>query len=117
MRLSPRFGNGSSSVVVSTTASTTFLVLFLSFFLGWTTTTVTLANPEEDLPWGDINVMVLTDVHSWIGGHLHESDRNADYGDVLSFYERLKKYAKKQGRDLWFVMNGDWIHGTGLAST
>jgi 2',3'-cyclic-nucleotide 2'-phosphodiesterase (5'-nucleotidase family) len=115
MRLSPRrFGNNGSSSVMSTT-TTTFLVLFLFFFLGWTTT-VTYANPEEDLPWGDINVMVLTDVHSWIGGHMHESDRNADYGDVLSFYERLKKHAKKQGRDLWFVMNGDWIHGTGLAS-
>eukprot|EP00980_Cylindrotheca_fusiformis_P005750 scaffold1194_cov127-Cylindrotheca_fusiformis.AAC.27 len=68
-----------------------------------------------DLPFGDINVLVVTDVHSHIGGHKHESDRDADYGDVLSFYERLKQYCDDNGRDLWFVNNGDWMHGTGLA--
>lgn len=67
----------------------------------------------DELPWGDVNVMVVTDVHSWIGGHIHESEHNADYGDVLSFYEHLKAYSQKHGYDLWFVNNGDWLHGTG----
>lgn len=69
-----------------------------------------------DLPFGDINVLVLTDVHSWLGGHgQNEPLHNADYGDVLSFYRRLKDYCRRQNMDLWFVVNGDWIDGTGLS--
>ena len=40
---------------------------------------------------------------------------DADYGDVISFHERLKAYCQENDKDLWFVMNGDWIDGTGLA--
>jgi 2',3'-cyclic-nucleotide 2'-phosphodiesterase (5'-nucleotidase family) len=72
---------------------------------------------SPNLPFGDINVLVLTDVHSWVGGHGEkEPHLNADYGDVLSFYERLKEYTVQSGKDLWFVVNGDWIDGTGLAA-
>ena len=68
------------------------------------------------LPFGDINVVVLTDTHSWVGGHKkNEPTWNADYGDVYSFHEQLKAYCDESGKDLWFVMNGDWIDGTGLA--
>jgi 2',3'-cyclic-nucleotide 2'-phosphodiesterase (5'-nucleotidase family) len=63
-----------------------------------------------DLPWGDINVVVLTDVHSWVAGHGAHESIDADYGDVLSFYERLNS------SDTWFVMNGDFIDGTGLST-
>jgi hypothetical protein len=50
-----------------------------------------------DLPLGAINVVVLTDVHSWIAGHgSHEPVDNADYGDVLSFYERLQQQAPEK---------------------
>jgi 2',3'-cyclic-nucleotide 2'-phosphodiesterase (5'-nucleotidase family) len=64
-----------------------------------------------DLPFGDINVLVVTDVHSWVAGHgAHESLLDADYGDVVSFYERLNS------SDTWFVMNGDFIDGTGLST-
>lgn len=70
---------------------------------------------EPDLPMGDINVLVLTDVHSWVGGHhRQEPHYDADYGDVLSFYEQLHAHCQEQGQDLWFVSNGDWVHGTGL---
>lgn len=64
------------------------------------------------LPFGDINVVVVTDVHSWVAGHgAHEqSSLDADYGDVVSFYERLNS------SDTWFVMNGDFIDGTGLST-
>jgi len=71
--------------------------------------------PKPDLPFGDINIIVLTDVHSFVGGHPHEEDRNADLGDVLSFYQHVKAYCDSQGADLWFFMNGNWVRGTGLA--
>jgi 2',3'-cyclic-nucleotide 2'-phosphodiesterase (5'-nucleotidase family) len=86
----------------------TLLLLLLRWFA------TTLANIPE-LPFGDINVVVVTDVHSFIGGHPHEPNRNANYGHVLSFYERLKEWCDENDRDLWFVMNGDFVHGTGLA--
>jgi hypothetical protein len=73
-----------------------------------------VADPP-DLPFGDINIIVVTDVHSFIAGHPHEIDRSADYGDVLSFYQHVKSYCDEQGYDLWFFMNGDWMRGTGLA--
>jgi 2',3'-cyclic-nucleotide 2'-phosphodiesterase (5'-nucleotidase family) len=78
---------------------------------------VVVVTAEPQLPFGDINVIVVTDVHSWVGGHGKNEDAyNANYGHLLSFYERLKEYCNDSGRDLWFVMNGDWIDGTGLAA-
>jgi 2',3'-cyclic-nucleotide 2'-phosphodiesterase (5'-nucleotidase family) len=75
------------------------------------------SSSPPNLPFGDINVLVLTDVHSWIGGHGEkEPNLDADYGDVLSFYEHLKEYTIQNDKDLWFVVNGDWIDGTGLAT-
>lgn len=62
---------------------------------------------------------MLTDVHSWVQGHgRHEPNLNADYGDILSFYQRLKsqidstKLNDGSTPDLYFVMNGDFVHGT-----
>jgi 2',3'-cyclic-nucleotide 2'-phosphodiesterase (5'-nucleotidase family) len=73
-----------------------------------------------DLPFGDINILVLTDVHSWIAGHgrhHEESSMNVDYGDVLSFYETLKRYVQLHNLgDLYLVMNGDFMDGTGLST-
>lgn len=72
---------------------------------------------SPNLPFGDVNVVVLTDVHSWVGGHgTKEPQQDADYGDILSFFERLKEYSLINGHDTWFVVNGDWIDGTGLAT-
>jgi 2',3'-cyclic-nucleotide 2'-phosphodiesterase (5'-nucleotidase family) len=70
------------------------------------------------LPFGDINVVVVTDVHSWVAGHGEKEPKlDADYGDILSFVQHLKTHflQNEPERDLWFVMNGDWIDGTGLA--
>jgi len=71
------------------------------------------------LPIQPINILVLTDVHSWVLGHgRHEPSLNADYGDVLSFYQRLKSQITATTLpdgttpDLYFVMNGDFVHGT-----
>ncbi|CAJ1946702.1 unnamed protein product [Cylindrotheca closterium] len=74
----------------------------------------------EGLPWGTVNLLVLTDVHSWIAGHeRHESNMNVDYGDVLSFVQRLHKFVdsqQEQDMDLYLVMNGDFMDGTGLST-
>jgi 2',3'-cyclic-nucleotide 2'-phosphodiesterase (5'-nucleotidase family) len=77
--------------------------------------------PNVTLPLGDINVVVVTDVHSWVAGHArHEPTLDADYGDVLSFYLMLQALVEDDGqaapRDLFFVMNGDFVDGTGLSS-
>lgn len=76
------------------------------------------------LPWGDINVVVVTDVHAWVAGHaLHpfwsnatDVPTDAGYGDVLSFYQRLQSDASRLDKDLFFVMNGDFMDGTGLST-
>jgi 2',3'-cyclic-nucleotide 2'-phosphodiesterase (5'-nucleotidase family) len=93
----------------------TLMTMFVT--LGLLATVVTsLAVTEPLLPFGDINVVVVTDTHSWIGGHKkNEPQFDAGYGDLLSFYEQLKAYCNQNDKDLWFVMNGDWIDGTGLA--
>jgi hypothetical protein len=73
---------------------------------------------QPDLPFGDINILVVSDVHSFVGGHPHEIDRNADYGDLLSFHERLVAHCDERPEvtgDLWLFNNGDFLHGTGLA--
>mmetsp|Transcript_12917 Transcript_12917/g.31415 ORF Transcript_12917/g.31415 Transcript_12917/m.31415 type:complete len:849 (-) Transcript_12917:68-2614(-) len=106
------------------------------------TATVFSININPTLPIGDINILAISDAHSFVGGHPHEIDRNADYGDLLSFHARLKQYIEEQNNlvenddndnnaaggnnntdtkessrksDLWLINNGDWIHGTGLA--
>ena len=72
----------------------------------------------SSLPWSDINILIVTDVHSWLAGHAHKDHTpvlDADYGAVLSLYERLAATAAKLGRDLFFVQNGDLNDGTGLS--
>lgn len=67
----------------------------------------------------NINLVVVTDVHSWIAGHKHKTELDANYGDVLSFYEHLKNRCIESmdvDCDIFFVMNGDFIDGTGFSS-
>ena len=94
-------------------------LLLLSSFLSFFWNQGLAAQPafvDVDLPFGDINVLVLTDVHSWVGGHgSNEPGQNANYGNVLSFYQRVHDHCASKGMDLWFVVNGDWIDGTGLS--
>jgi 2',3'-cyclic-nucleotide 2'-phosphodiesterase (5'-nucleotidase family) len=68
------------------------------------------------LPWNDINILVVTDVHGWIGSRKrHEPQWDADYGHVISFYEHLKTNQSRD-KNLLFLMNGDFVDGTGLSS-
>ena len=122
------------------------------------------SSTSSSIPWNDINILVVTDVHSWIGSHERHttsttsrsvvdedydnyddnqvnthSKMDADYGDILSFYQRLQqelndlndqdedetttefindnnnnkiKKKKNRRRELFFVMNGDFMDGT-----
>lgn len=89
-----------------------------------TTTTVTTgtAGAASALPLSQVNLIVLTDVHSWIGGHSrHEPNLNVNYGDVLSFYDGLLQQHMRRSsnvfhQDLFMVMNGDFMDGTGLST-
>jgi 2',3'-cyclic-nucleotide 2'-phosphodiesterase (5'-nucleotidase family) len=76
----------------------------------------------------NVNIVVLTDVHSWVAGHgRHEPYWNADYGDILSWYQHLQQAIVIDANDdyeetdstrkknLFFVMNGDFVDGTGLS--
>ena len=86
------------------------LLLLQSLFLDWAVGVLT----DDALPFGDINLLVVTDVHSWIGGHKkNEPELDVDYGDVVSFHERLKEYCQETNKDYFFVMNGDYVDGTG----
>lgn len=72
---------------------------------------------------GDVNILVTTDVHSWLDGHVHldrpygqPARTDATFGDVVSLLEHVRLAAAAQGRDVWFFDNGDVLDGTGLSS-
>jgi hypothetical protein len=46
----------------------------------------------------NLNIVHLTDVHSWLSGHLHEPDNEADYPDVLAFFQHLEAAAHAKVR-------------------
>ena len=84
------------------------------------TTTPTIASTSAidiSLSIQSINIVILTDDHSWVQGHgRHEPSLNADYGHILSFYQRLKEHVETLDTkpDLYLVNNGDFLHGTML---
>ena len=65
-----------------------------------------------------VNILVTTDVHSWIAGHAHPDhspQSDAAFGSLVSFHSRMKKAAAAAGRDVWLFDNGDVVDGTGLS--
>ena len=81
-------------------------------------TVLTVFFPLATLPWGDINFLIVTDVHSWIAGHSHPDHDpmlDANYGHLLSMHEHLAAAAAATGRDFFFVDNGDLNDGTGFS--
>ena len=53
-----------------------------------------------------INVVVVTDIHGWIAGQhaRHEPQLDVDFGDLVSFYERLQECSS--GSDWFLLFNG-----------
>ncbi|KAI4259774.1 MAG: hypothetical protein LQ352_000580 [Teloschistes flavicans] len=70
--------------------------------------------PLRELPWGQLNFLHTTDTHGWHAGHLLEQSYSGDWGDYISFAERLHEKADKEGIDLLLIDTGDRIEGNGL---
>jgi 2',3'-cyclic-nucleotide 2'-phosphodiesterase (5'-nucleotidase family) len=52
-----------------------------------------------------------------VEGHIKEPSYSADWGDVYSFIQHMKRKAHQEGRDLLVVDSGDLHDGTGLSDT
>lgn len=100
---------------------------------GSSTSPEDLVDSRAPLRLGDINIIHVTDVHSYISGHRHNESRvstgygvswyeidtapqDADYADLLSFVEHMKSQAQAQGKDLWVVNSGDVVDGTAISN-
>ena len=66
------------------------------------------------IEWRRINLLHLTDVHSFIAGNRHEGV-DADYGDLVSFVQHLHALADARGVDLFVLNTGDLVDGTGMS--
>ncbi|KUJ09235.1 uncharacterized protein LY89DRAFT_690298 [Mollisia scopiformis] len=73
-----------------------------------------VAAPMRPLPWGQLNFMQTTDTHGWLAGHLQEAQYSADWGDYISFAERMREKADGLGVDVLLIDTGDRIEGNGL---
>ncbi|KAK0105360.1 hypothetical protein ONS96_004753 [Cadophora gregata f. sp. sojae] len=73
-----------------------------------------VAAPMRDLPWGQLNFLQTTDTHGWHAGHLQEPQYSADWGDYISFADRMRRKADDMGVDVLLIDTGDRIEGNGL---
>lgn len=67
----------------------------------------------------DVNILVVTDTHSWLAGHIHTDQlpiANATIGNITSFVTTMKSHASLAGKDVFFFDNGDVVDGTGLSN-
>lgn len=70
--------------------------------------------PLRELPWAQLNFLHTTDTHGWHAGHLQEPSYSADWGDYISFADRLRERADREKKDLLLIDTGDRIEGNGL---
>ena len=92
-----------------------------------------LQDSGQALQWGDINILQVTDVHSYISGHRHNDStvntgygpewgdiatapQDADYADLLATIEHLKHQAAAAGKSLFVFNSGDVVDGTGISN-
>ena len=78
----------------------------------------TLLPTSTPVEFHDINILVVTDVHSWIASHLHPDHTpplTATYGSIASAVTHVKALAASAGRDVFFLNNGDHVEGGGLS--
>lgn len=72
-------------------------------------------DPLRELEFGSLNFLHTTDTHGWYLGHLNQRQYSSDWGDFVSFSDRLKQRAYTQGQDLLLVDSGDRHDGNGLS--
>lgn len=53
-----------------------------------------------ELPWGKINFIHTTDTHGWLEGHFNERNYGGDWGDLVSFVNRMRAKADNMSVDL-----------------
>ena len=73
---------------------------------------------QSILEFSDVNILIVTDAHSWIAQHVHADNTpqlDAGYGEIASTVEHIKANAKAAGKDVWFFNNGDHVEGSGLS--
>lgn len=73
-----------------------------------------VAARQFPIEWKAVNLLHLTDVHSFIAGNRHEGI-DSDYGDLLSFIGHMHDLADERGVDLFVVNTGDIVDGTGMS--
>lgn len=73
-----------------------------------------LQRHSRPVEWRDINILHLTDVHSFVAGNRHEGV-DADYGDLVSFISHMRARAQERGVELFVVNTGDLVDGTGMS--
>lgn len=71
--------------------------------------------PIDALQWGQFNILHTTDTHGWYQAHVTDPNYSADYGDFLTFVQRMKAKADVLGVDLLVADSGDLHDGTGYA--
>ncbi|KAI0461381.1 hypothetical protein LJB42_001049 [Komagataella kurtzmanii] len=64
---------------------------------------------------GELNFLHTTDTHGWYMGHPTQPQYSSDWGDFLSFVQRLKDLLFQEGKDLILVDSGDRHDGNGLS--
>ena len=73
---------------------------------------------KDTFELGDLTLLSVTDVHSWLAGHRHPDNEpalDADYGDLVSFHQHLLTDAAAIGKDVLLFNSGDMVDGTGLS--
>ncbi|RKF80902.1 Secreted protein [Golovinomyces cichoracearum] len=70
--------------------------------------------PQRDIQIGQLNFLQTTDVHGWNGGHQKEGQYSADFGDYISFTQRMREKIDAAGADLILIDTGDRVDGNGL---
>ncbi|KAJ5241878.1 uncharacterized protein N7469_000205 [Penicillium citrinum] len=88
--------------------------LFPSVFAAQPSAPAPIRTPLRDLHLGQLNFLHTTDTHGWLAGHLLEPSYSADWGDYISFTQRMREKIEAQGRDLLVIETGDRVEGNGL---
>ena len=116
---------------ISVCAASTFFLLGQGSWAAQPSSLPPVPAPLRELPWGQLNFLHTTDTHGWLAGHLQEwvdflrlgrvqltpvfrPSYGADWGDYISFAERLHEKADADGSDLLLIDTGDRIEGNGL---
>ncbi|ODV94767.1 hypothetical protein PACTADRAFT_50628 [Pachysolen tannophilus NRRL Y-2460] len=73
------------------------------------------AEELRNLRWGPLNFIHTTDTHGWYAGHMNQRSYSADWGDFISFTERMHEIADFFGVDLLVIDSGDKHDGNGLS--